>query len=718
MSRDVDYIEIVAHTSGEDDLRKTGGIITELMERAKKAGAQVDDLADELKELGESSQKTKPEMEGLTSTLKTFSGYIAAALGIKEVINVFGNFDDVARRVQGTLGASSEEMKLLRYQAKELGATTSWSATEAASAQLEFAKAGFSVNEIIAATPGILDTATAAEMGLAEATEITASTLRIFKLDATKAGRVGDMLTKTASSSSVGVRDLSESLKYCGLDAKQFGLSLEQTLGILGKLGNSNLKGSTAGTSLRSMFDALLNKDKAKLLTSIDVQLTANGSYRNIIDIIEDIKEKTKNMAPAQQQSFLSQVFGKEGGSAIKTLFEVPREELQAMIKDIKNSESFATRLAKLLNGGLGGALRNTKSATEGVAIALGEYLKPTIISIFNGITDLLAAGRGFIEWLNSGSYLAQGLTITVTALTAGYVAYKGALMATAMWEKGLAIASGIKNGILITGQVVTMAASVAMGILTGQTALAAGATWLLNSGLAILGSPIAIIAGAVAALGVAFYGLWKRSETFKNAMIAVADAIITPFKALFEWLKKFEFIRKALNIGKEIFQETKEAVSNGIGTITTAGSNAKSNVDIQNEINTRTQEVLLGAGKIDVIPTSTGEQVNTDYLITGGDRKKGKRRGYYLRSTGGAHSTVSSSSNVYTNNNSNFTSRYEEKSDRDILLEIKQLVAKIVEKPTNNKDGKGINFYITRTDKEEIINQVVRDLTLELTNG
>lgn len=200
--------------------------------------------------------------------------------------------------------------------------------------------------------------------------------------------------------------------------------------------------------------------------------------------------------------------------------------------------------------------------------------------------------------------------------------------------------------------------------------------------------------------------------------MIAVADAIITPFKALFEWLKKFEFIRKALNIGKEIFQETKEAVSNGIGNITTAGATTKSNADIQNELNTRTQEVLLGAGKADVITTSTGEQVNTDYLITGGDRKKGRRRGYYLRSTGGAHSTVSSSSNVYTNNNSNFTSRYEEKSDRDILLEIKQLVAKIVEKPTNNKDGKGINFYITRTDKEEIINQVVRDLTLELTNG
>lgn len=718
MSRDVDYIEIVAHTSGEDDLRKTGGIITELMERAKKAGAQVDDLADELKELGESSQKTKPEMEGLTSTLKTFSGYIAAALGIKEVINVFGNFDDVARKVKATIGASSEEMKLLRYQAKELGATTSWSASESAAAQYEFAKAGFSVNQTLAATPGVLDTAIAAEMGLAEATEITASTLRIFKLDATKAGRVGDMLAKTASSSSVGVRDLAETLKYCGTGATQFGLSLEQTLGILGQLGNLNLKGSQAGTAIQSMFSALMNKEKAKLLTSIDVQLTANGSYRNIIDIIEDIKEKTKNMAPAQQQSFISQVFGEQGGQAINRLLQVPREELQAMIGEIKNSEGFAKQMAKTLNGGLGGALRNTKSATEGVAIALGEYLKPTIISIFNGITDLLAAGRGFIEWLNSGSYLAQGLTITVTALTAGYVAYKGALMATAMWEKGLAIASGIKNGILITGQVVTMAASVAMGILTGQTTLAAGATWLLNSGLALLGSPIAIIAGAVAALGVAFYALWKRSETFRNAMIAVADAIITPFKALFEWLKKFEFIRKALNIGKEIFQETKEAVSNGIGTITTAGSNAESNVDIQNEINTRTQEVLLGAGKTDVIPTSTGEQVNTDYLITGGDRKKGRRRGYYLRGTGGGHSTVSSSSNVYTNNNSNFTSQYEEKSDRDILLEIKQLVAKIVEKPTNSKDGKGINFYINRTDKEEIINQVVRDLTLELTNG
>lgn len=721
MSRDVDYIEIIAHTSGEDDLRKTGGIIKELMERAKKAGVKVDDLAEDIKKLGEKSQKTKPGMEGLTSTLKTFSGYIATALGIKEVITVFGNFDDVSRKVKATIGASAEEMKLLRYQAKELGATTSWSASESAAAQFEFAKAGFSVNQTLAATPGVLDTAIAAEMGLADATEITASTLRTFNLDATKSNRVGDMLTKTASSSSVGVKDLSESLKYCGTGATQFGMSLEQTLGVLGQLGNLNLKGSQAGTAIQSMFSALMNKEKAKLLTSIDVQLTANGSYRNIIDIIEDIKEKTKNMAPAQRQSFISQVFGEQGGQAINRLLKVPKEELQAMIGEIKNSEGFAKQMAETLNGGLGGSFRNMKSATEGVAIALGEYLEPAVVTIFKGITDLLSVGREFIEWLNSGSYLAQGLVITVVALTAGYVAYRGVLMATALWEKGLAVASGIKNGVLIAGQIVTMAASVAMGILTGQTTLAAGATWLLNSGLAILGSPIAIIIGAVAALGVAFYALWKRSETFRNAMISVANAIINPFKKLFEWLKKFEFIRKALKIGKEIFEETKETVSNGIGTITTAGATTKSKANIQNEINTRTQEVLLGAGKTDVIQTSHGEQINTDYLITGGNSKKGShgngRRGYYLRGTGNSPYNVSSSSNVYTNNNSNF-SQYEEKNDRDILLEIKQLISKIVEKPNNSKDKKGINFYINKTDKEEIINEVVRDLTLELTNG
>ena len=229
MAREVDYIEIVAKANGQQELQKVGGIIDELMKRAQSAGVSVDDLAESLKGLEKKAENTQP-YDNFIVRMKQIAGITAVGMGIKKSINIFTAFDDVARRVQGTTGASAETMELLRFQAKELGRTTSWSASEAAEAQFEFAKAGFSTNEIISATSGILDTATASQMGLAEATEITAGALRMFGLDANKSTQVGDMLTKTASATTTDVRDLAESLRYRGNGARQFGLSLEQTL--------------------------------------------------------------------------------------------------------------------------------------------------------------------------------------------------------------------------------------------------------------------------------------------------------------------------------------------------------------------------------------------------------------------------------------------------------------------------------------------------------
>ena len=257
---DREFIEFVTQVQGDKQLKKLGGIVDELMKKAQEAGVNVDEFAESIKTLGKTSKGDLPVYDSFIGKLKSIAGVAAIGMGMKKSVEVFAAFDDVVRRVKATTGATAEDMELLRHQAKQLGATTSWSAKESAEAQLEFAKAGFSNNEILAATPGILNTAKAAEMGLAEATEITAGALRMFRLDASKSTTVGDMLTKTASSTTTGVRDLAESLKYSGTGAQQFGLNLQQTLGILGKLGDMSLKGSSAGTALQAVFSTIQNK--------------------------------------------------------------------------------------------------------------------------------------------------------------------------------------------------------------------------------------------------------------------------------------------------------------------------------------------------------------------------------------------------------------------------------------------------------------------------
>lgn len=716
MAREVDYIEIVARANGQQELEKVGGIVDELMSRAKNAGVSVDDLSEKLKGLGKNANNTQP-YDNFIGKMKQIAGIAAIGMGIKKSINVFTAFDDVVRRVQGTTGATAETMELLKFQAKELGRTTSWSASESAEAQFEFAKAGFTTNEIIAATGGILDTATAAQMGLAEATEITAGALRMFNLDASKSTQVGDMLTKTASSTTTNVRDLAESLKYSGNGAKQFGLSLEQTLGILGQLGNMSLKGSQAGTSLQAVFSTLQNKQKSKMLIDIGVQLTEDGSYRNVLDIIEDIKEKTKGMAKAQRESFINQVFQEQGSQAMNRLLATPKEELDKLIGEIENSESFSNQLAETLNSGLGGAFRNMSSATEGMAISLAENLEPVLIDVINVLTGAINIGTNFFNWLNSGSYVANILTFAITSLTAGYVAYKGVLIATTTWEKiatfwsgTLASASGLLAGAKLKLATATLASSIAGGGFAGV--LAAIHTLLLP----ITGT-VALVVAAVAGLGIGFYMLYKKSKRFRDTI----SPLIEKLRDLWDWIKKFKAVGAVINFGKNVYQKAKDMF--------TAGTQGKTKEENEKEMAGRIAQVT-GQGKNNSINAGTGQGENTDYLLagsgkTGNGRGNGKLKhnGYYLK---GSTISNSSTSNVYNNSSSStsndvYSSQTVEKTLEekilDALLDIKTLLSSSRTEKSNNSNDSKVTININQDTKENIISQVVEDLTIALGN-
>ena len=257
-----EYIEIITSTSGEEKVDKLGKKIDDLGNEAKETGKEVDNLGDKFKQTGTGTVSLKDKIKQLTehfkvlgkesnnssvtltNAVKKYVGIAAIGVGIKKATSVFTAFDDEIRKVQATSGATAEQMNNLRNQAKELGRTTRWSASEAAEAQFEFAKAGFQANEIYNATSGILDTATAGQLSLAEATSITAGTLRMFNLNASESQRVGDVLAMTANSSTTDIRGLGESLKYAGLGANSFKMSLEETSAVLGVLGNRKIDSS------------------------------------------------------------------------------------------------------------------------------------------------------------------------------------------------------------------------------------------------------------------------------------------------------------------------------------------------------------------------------------------------------------------------------------------------------------------------------------------
>ena len=716
-----EYIEIVTSTTGEEKVDKLGKKIDDLGNEAKETGKEVDNLENKFKQTSTGTVSLKNKIKQLTehfkalgkesnnssvtlqNAIKKYVGIAAIGVGIKKATNVFTAFDDEIRKVKATSGATAEQMNNLRNQAKELGRTTRWSASEAAQAQFEFAKAGFEANEIYNATPGILNTATAGQLNLAEATEITAGTLRMFKLNADQSKRVGDALAMTANSSTTDIRGLGESLKYAGLGATDFGMSLEQTLAVLGTLGNNKIDSSMAGTGLRSVFSAFKDKNKIKLLNSVDIQLTEDGKYRNFLKILDDIKLKTQGMAEAQRQSFMRDVFGEQGELVISALFKTSEKDFDNLLKKIEDSKGYSQKVAEIFDGGLGGSFKNLSSAVEGFSISLIENLAPTFITITNAVTKVINTFTKFFEWLNSGTLGANLLSGAIVGLSAIYSAHVIKLKAIALWTLIHTTYEKSNTAQIIFGTGVKYASAIASGVLAVATKGLAIATGLLGGALSFLTAPILMVIAVGVGLGAIFYDLYKRSEKFRKGV----QWLIGELKTLWGHIKKFTGLGIVIDVGKSAVNGIKDFF----------GFGKDKNKTLQE---TAEQEIKNNKATTDKLPETSQIEtgVNTDYLLLQGATEKEsnnyKHNGYYLKGSKVINNSSSSSSNVYSEYNSSenkVTEKTMEEKILDTLLSIKDLLS------SKNSDNSKVQINISKNDKEEIISQVVEDLTIALGN-
>lgn len=748
-----EYIEIITSVKGQEEVSKLKTEVDKLGKESQETGEQVEKFDDSitnatnksktltqrLKELAHQFRATGQESnKSSTTILGAVKKYVAvgtAIAGLKKATNIFTAFDDEMRKVQATAGATTKEFEALRNQAKDLGSTTSWSASEAAQAQFEFAKAGFTANEILKATPSILNTAIAGQLDLAEATSITAGALRMFKLDALESERVGDALAMTANTTTTDIRGLGESLKYAGLGATDFGLSLEQTLALLGTLGNNKIDSSMAGTGLRSVFSALKDKNKIKLLNSVDIQLTEDGKYRNFIKILDDIKLKTKGMAEAQKQAFMRDVFGEQGELVISALLKTDSDKINDLIYKLDHAKGYSQKLAETFEKGLGGSFRGLNSAIEGLAISFIDNFAPAMSVTINSISSAINSLSLFFDWLNNGSLGARILSGAVIGLTAIYTAHIVKLKAVATWTaiNNWYKQEGIIQTIISTG--VHYGLATAQGVVTISTKVLSGAIAMLNGALGLLTAPVLLVIAVGVGLGAIFYDLYKRSEKFRNGV----NSLIEKIKELWGWIKKFTGVGVLIDVGKGVVNGVKDLLGFGQKNKTVIqGSEEENKKKITNTVETETKN----------IDNSKGKGINTDYLLLGDNtqgnssNKKYIHNGYYLKGTKNLSST-SVNSAITNNKNIVDASKFEDKkrneendfstsnnvynsysTSQNKVIE-KSPEEKIVELLTNIKDllsskkssDSKVQINVTKESSEDILSQVVEDLTIALGN-
>jgi TP901 family phage tail tape measure protein len=408
-----------------------------------------------------------------------------AAVGVKTA----SDFEKSMNTIAAVAGVPGPELEKLRQLAIKLGADTVFSANEAAEGQLQLAKAGISTADILGgALASALSLATAGDLELADASTVLSNAMNTFNIAGKDSARVADALAGAANASSADVSDLALALSQVGLVANSSGLTLEETTAALAALADAGIKGSDAGTSLKTMLMNLQPVTKRQVETMNDLGISfvnADGSFKSITEIAGILQDKLGGLSEAERAMALEMMFGSDAIRAGTALMEQGSKGLEEYIS--KTSEAGAA--AKVAEGkmkGLPGAIERFRGSIETMLLSVGNALAPFVSAaadFLGGLADAFSSLPGPIQTL--------------------LVAFGG-------------LAATIGPVLFVIGSL--------------MSAVAPGG--VLAVGFAALTGPVGIAIAAFVALGLALMALWRNSETFRNAVTAVFETVKAAFTA------------------------------------------------------------------------------------------------------------------------------------------------------------------------------------------
>lgn len=347
-------------------------------------------------------------LKGTVTAVTAVSGAISAVGGY--AIKTGAEFESAMSRVQAISGATGKEFDALKQQAMELGASTAFSASEAAEGMENLASAGFNTNEIIAAMPGMLDLAASSGEDLASSADIAASTLRGFGLEAEQAGHVADVLAKNAADTNAAVADTGEAMKYAAPVAHNFGISMEECAAAIGIMSDAGIKGGQAGTSLRGALSRLAKPtdDMKEIMNKLGLEFfDSNGKMISLTEQTKMLSEKMSNLTDEERNNVLVTLYGQESLSGMLALVQAGSNKIASLTESYKNCDGAAAEMAKTMQDNLKASLEQVGGAAETFGIKVYESMSDDLKSAadtasesINQITDAFENGglKGAVE--------------------------------------------------------------------------------------------------------------------------------------------------------------------------------------------------------------------------------------------------------------------------------------------------------------------------------
>jgi TP901 family phage tail tape measure protein len=461
------------------------------------------DVAARMKKTGESIAEVGSSLtQKLTLPLLAVGG---------TALKMGGDFQASMNQVAAVTGATGDTFDALSDQAKLLGSTTQFSASEAADAMYFLASAGFKTEEIMGAMPGVLQLAAAANMDLATATDIASNILSGYGMEAEELGRVNDVLVKTFQSTNVNVAMLGESMKYAAPVAKAAGIEFEEAASLIGLFGNAGIQGSMAGTALRGTISRLLNPvgEAAEVIAELGLQTkTSSGDLVPMRDLLGQLEDAGITAEQAMR------LFGQEAGPAMMAALSEGSQALGDLTEGARNSGGVAEKVASVQMEGFKGAIKGLTSAFEGLQIAIFESGIGEFATMLTAkLTSLLQRATQINPTL-----MKLGVIFGAIAAAIGPVLFVFG-KAAVLFSGFPAYLAPIKAGLAAVTGVLVSLNPVTLGIIAVVAALTAA--WLLWSD-----AIKEIFQFVLPALRTAFEGIWSFIKEFVLLLGALGAAI------------------------------------------------------------------------------------------------------------------------------------------------------------------------------------------------
>ncbi len=387
----------------------------------------------------QASQKYADSWHQVSNAATIGGTAIVGALGL--AVSKYADFDAAMSNVKASTHESAENMQLLREAALSAGKDTAYSATEAAGAIDELAKAGISTKDILGGgLKGALSLAAAGQMEVGDAAEIAATAMTQFGLKGSDVGHVADLLAAGAGKAQGSVTDMGYALKQSGLVASQAGISLEETTGTLAAFASAGLIGSDAGTSFKSMLQHLQNPSKEAASTMKELGISmydSQGNFVGMANLAEQLKTSMEGLTPAQRDAAMATIFGSDAVRAANVLYAQGGSGIQDWINKV-NDAGYAAETAAIKQDNLKGDLEKLSGAFETVFLSAGgagnDALR-TLVQSLTGVVD--AVGRvpapvleatGLIIGLGGAAIAGAGLIMKGVS---AYTVYKDVLSST-----------------------------------------------------------------------------------------------------------------------------------------------------------------------------------------------------------------------------------------------------------------------------------------------